>query len=85
MKVISDYKSEEVKGERLKSGDVVFMKAEHNSSDFYGMYVYGVGVIELENGSTAYTSCKNQMFVGTRISYWTVEKIFRNCELIIKE
>lgn len=60
---------------RLKGGDVVYCKADKGSASFYGIYSPGVGVIDLEYGSSAYMSYKGDMYVGQKVNYWTIEKI----------
>lgn len=85
MKITSDYTKQKLAAERLKNGDVVFMKATRGACDFYGMFVYGIGIIELENGSDAYCRAKGYLYIGDAISHWTIEKVFKNCELIIRE
>lgn len=85
MKIVSDFNYEEELGERLKSGDIVYMKGSNGTGSFYGLYSLGVGVIELENGSSTYAQTNKELYLGSKISYWTVAKIFRNCELKIKE
>lgn len=87
MNIISDYKSSLKLGERLKNGDIVYMSSGEGNgcTGFYGIYCYGIGVLELENGSNAYTTTKEVLYIGSQVSRWTVEKVFRNCELIIRE
>ena len=85
LKIISNCEEKPVESERLGNGEIVFMKGSHGTGSFYGICIHGIGVIELENGSTTYASTKEQLYVGSAISYWTVGKVYRNCELIIKE
>lgn len=72
-------------GEKLNNGDIVFCRGCEGTGSFYGIYVYGIGIIELEYGSTAYMPSKNQLHLKEKISYWTIEKRFNNVELVIKE
>lgn len=71
-------------GEKLKNGDIVFCRGSQGTGSFYGMYVYGIGIIELENGSTAYMPSKKELHLKEKVSYWTIEKVFENVELNIK-
>ena len=72
-------------GEELKNGDIVFCRGDRGTGSFYGIYVYGIGIIELEYGSTAYMPSKSALHLKEKISYWTIEKRFNNVELVIKE
>ena len=47
------YKKDNPLGKELKNGDVVFCRASSGASSFYGIYTYGVGIIDLEWGSNA--------------------------------
>lgn len=88
MKINSYYKPYEIKkdfGEELKNGDIVFCRGTNGTGNFYGIYVYGIGVIELENGSSAYIRSKEILHLKQQISYWIIEKKFNNVELVIKE
>lgn len=88
MKINSYYKpftTHRQLGEELKNGDIVFCRGDAGTSSFYGMYVYGIGIIELEYGSTAYMPSKTALHLKEKISYWTIEKRFKNVELVIKE
>jgi hypothetical protein len=72
-------------GAELKNGDIVFCRGVEGTGSFYGIYVNGIGIIELENGSTAYMPSKKALHLKEKISYWTIEKRFNNVELVIKE
>jgi len=72
-------------GAKLKSGDIVFCRGVEGTSSFYGIYIYGVGVVDLEYGSTAYMPSKKALHLKETINYWTIEKRFKNVELVIKE
>ena len=88
MKITSYYEPETKNnplGEKLENGDIVFCRGELGTGSFYGIYVNGIGIIELENGSTAYMPSKTALHLKEKIHYWTIEKKFENVELIIKE
>ena len=79
------YKKDNPLGKELNNGDVVFCRASSGTSNFYGMYVYGVGIIDLEYGSTAYIPSSEKLHLKETINYWTIEKVFKNVEIVIKE
>lgn len=85
MRIISKYEDSQNTKRKLISGDIVFMRTTGRTQNFYGIYCRGYGVIELECGSDAYAKTNRDLFVGDTINSWIVEKVFNNCELIIKE
>lgn len=86
MKINTDnIKRIEKEKEYLEGGDVVYCDARDTGAmSFYGMYSPSVGIIELEYGSNAYMPCKDKMYIGQSIAYWTITKKLENAKLIIK-
>ena len=85
LKITCDYEDKPIEKARLGSGEIVFMEGDRGTSSFYGICIHNIGVIELKNGSTGYCLTKEQLYVGSKVSYWTLKRVFRNCELIIRE
>ena len=67
----------------LQNGSIVYCNGHDGAGSFYGI-VYENGVLELECGSTAYIKTRENLHIGDRISYWTIEYVCKS-ELIIKE
>lgn len=70
--------------ERLPYGTIVFCRGTGGTGSFYGI-VYEYGVLELPYGSNAYINTKEGIHLGDKISYWIIEKICKNAELIIND
>ena len=88
LKITSTYKPDKKYlelGEELESGDKVYCRASSGSASFYGMYIRGVGIVDLEYGSIAYMPSKEPIYLKQQINYWTVEKRFKNVEIVIKD
>ena len=69
----------------LTGGDVVFCDARDTGAcSFYGMYAPNVGIVDLEFGSTSYMPYEDKMYLGQSIAYWTIAKVYKDAELIIK-
>lgn len=86
MKVVTNHiKDNEIKHEYLHGGDVVFCQAEIGADSFYGLYAPGVGIIDLEYGSSAYMACKDKMYIGQKVNYWTIIKVYKNSNVVIKD
>ena len=86
IKIVEQYnKKDKKKIEKpvLKNGSIVFCKGHDGTGSFYGI-VYENGVLELECGSTAYIKTRENLNIGDRINYWTIEYVCKS-ELIIKE
>lgn len=86
MKIVEQYdKKDKKKIEKpiLQNGSIVFCKGHGGAGSFYGI-VYENGVLELEYGSDAYIQTKEDLHVGDRISYWTIEYVCKT-KLIIEE
>ena len=85
IKIINNCDEKPIESERLGNGEIVFMKGSLGTGSFYGICIHGIGVIELEYGSTTYASTKEQLYVGSKISYWTIGSVYKNCKLILKK
>lgn len=66
----------------LKNGTIVFCKGHDGAGSFYGI-VYSNGVLELECDSDAYIRTRENLHIGDRISYWTIEYVCKS-KLIIE-
>ena len=66
----------------LQYGSIVYCKGHDGATSFYGI-VYENGVLELECGSDAYIRTKENLHIGDRISYWTIEYLCKS-KLIIE-
>lgn len=66
----------------LQNGSIVFCKGHDGAGSFYGI-VYENGVLELERGSDAYVKTRENLHIGDRISYWTIEYVCKS-KLIIE-
>lgn len=66
----------------LEHGGIVFCKGHDGAGSFYGI-VYENGVLELQCGSDAYIRTKDNLHIGDRISYWTIEYVCKS-KLIIE-
>lgn len=86
MKINTDnIKKIEEEKQYLTGGDVVYCDAgDTNACSFYGIYVPSVGVVDSEYCSTACMPYKGKMYLGQSIGYWTITKIYKDAELIIK-
>lgn len=85
VEIIERYnKKDEKKIERpvLANGSIVFCKGSDGAGSFYGI-VYDNGVLELECGSDAYIRTRENLHIGDRISYWTIEYVCKS-KLIIE-
>ena len=85
LKITCDFEDKPFERARLGNGEIVYMEGDKGTSSFYGICVHDIGVIELNNGSTGYCSTKEQLYVGSKISYWTLKRVFRNSELILRD
>jgi len=86
IKIVEQYnKKDKKKIEKpvLQNGSIVFCNGHDGTGSFYGI-VYENGVLELECGSTAYIKTRENLHIGDRINYWTIEYVCKS-ELIIKE
>lgn len=66
----------------LEHGSIVFCKGIDGAGSFYGI-VYDNGVLELERGSDVYIKTRENLHIGDRISYWTIEYVCKS-KLIIE-
>ncbi len=66
----------------LQNGAIVFCKGHDGAGSFYGI-VYENGVLELEYGSNAYIQTREDLHIGDRISYWSIEYVCKT-KLIIE-
>lgn len=66
----------------LQNGTIVFCKGCDGAGSFYGI-VYENGVLELVYGSNAYIQTREDLHIGDRISYWTIEYVCKT-KLIIE-
>ena len=84
MKIVEQYNKKDQKKEKpiLQNGSIVFCKGHDGTGSFYGI-VYENGVLEIEHGSDAYIKTRENLHIGDRISYWTIEYVCKS-ELIIK-
>ena len=83
--IIEQYnKKDEKKIEKpvLKNGSIVYCKGHDGTGSFYGI-VYENGVLELECGSDAYIRTRENLHIGDRINYWTIEYVCES-KLIIE-
>ena len=86
IKIVEQYnKKDKKKIEKpvLQHGSIVYCKGYDGAGSFYGI-VYENGVLEIECGSDAYIKTRENLHIGDRISYWTIEYVCKS-ELIIKE
>lgn len=67
----------------LKNGSIVYCKGHNTASSFYGI-VYENGILELEHGSDAYIKTKEDLHIGDKINYWTIEYACKT-KLIVEE
>lgn len=85
IKIIEQYnKKDEKKLEKpvLAHGSIVFCRGSGGAGSFYGI-VYDNGVLELENGSDVYIKTRENLHIGDRINYWTIEYVCKS-KLIIE-
>lgn len=85
VEIIERYnKKDEKKIERpvLANGSIVYCKGHDGACSFYGI-VYENGVLELQCGSDAYIRTRENLHIGDRISYWTIEYVCKS-KLIIE-
>lgn len=82
--IIEQY-SKKIKREKpvLKYGSIVYCKGHDGTGSFYGI-VYENGVLELECGSDAYIRTRENLHIGDRINYWTIEYVCKT-KLIIEK
>ena len=66
----------------LQHGSIVYCKGHDGAGSFYGI-VYENGVLELQCGSNAYIRTRENLHIGDRISYWTIEYVCKS-KLIIE-
>lgn len=66
----------------LPSGSIVFCRGSGGAGSFYGI-VYDNGVLELEHGSDVYIKTRENLHIGDRINYWTIEYLCKS-KLIIE-
>ena len=66
----------------IPCGTVVYCKGNAGAGSFYGI-VYSGGVLELENGSEAYISTNEPIYLRDTISYWTIEKVCNSAILYV--
>lgn len=66
----------------IPNGTVVYCKGNSGAGSFYGI-VYSGGVLELENGSEAYISTNEPIYLGDTFSYWTIEKVCNSAILYV--
>ena len=86
IKIVEQYnKKDKKKIEKpvLQHGSIVYCKGHDGAGSFYGI-VYENGVLEIECGSDAYIKTRENLHIGDRIRYWTIEYVCKS-ELIIKE
>lgn len=84
-KIIEQYrKKDKKKIEKpvLQNGSIVYCKGHDGTGSFYGI-VYENGVLELQCGSDAYIKTRENLHIGDRISYWTIEFVCKS-KLIIE-
>ena len=67
----------------LKAGTIVFCRGNDGTGSFYGI-VYRYGILELECGSDAYIKTNENIHIGDRISYWTIESVCK-AKLVIED
>jgi hypothetical protein len=66
----------------IPCGTVVYCKGNAGAGSFYGI-VYSGGVLELENGSDAYISTNEPIYLGNIFTYWTIEKVCSSAILYV--
>lgn len=66
----------------LRNGSIVFCKGNDGAGSFYGI-VYENGVLEIKCASTSYIKTRENLHIGDRISYWTIEYVCKS-KLIIE-
>ena len=66
----------------IPCGTVVYCKGNAGAGSFYGI-VYSGGVLELENGSDAYISTNEPIYLGNIFTYWTIEKVCNSAILYV--
>lgn len=66
----------------LQHGSIVYCKGHDGAGSFYGI-VYENGVLEIKYASTSYIKTKENLHIGDRISYWTIEYVCKS-KLIIE-
>lgn len=66
----------------IPCGTVVYCKGNAGAGSFYGI-VYSGGVLELENGSEAYISTNEPIYLGDIFTYWTIEKVCNSAILYV--
>lgn len=84
IEIINKIKEKTIKGEELKHGQIVYCKGTSGTGSFYGI-VYEYGILEIPYGSNAYINTRETIHLGDKISYWTIEKVFKKIKLIIEE
>lgn len=67
----------------LLHGSIVYCKGHDGAGSFYGI-VYENGVLEIKCASTSYIKTRENLHIGDRISYWTIEYVCKS-KLIIEE
>lgn len=82
--IIDNSKKKNKNKEPLEHGTIVFCKGHDGTDDFIGI-VYEYGVLEFPYGSNAYINTTKPIHLGDRISYWTIEKVYKNAKLILDE
>lgn len=66
----------------LPYGTIVYCKGHNGAGSFYGI-VYENGVLEIKCASTSYIKTRENLHIGDRISYWTIEYVCKS-KLIIE-
>lgn len=66
----------------LQHGSIVYCKGHDGAGSFYGI-VYENGVLEIKCASTSYIKTRENLHIGDRISYWTIEYVCKS-KLIIE-
>lgn len=66
----------------LQHGSIVYCKGHDGAGSFYGI-VYENGVLEIKCASTSYIKTRENLHIGDRIRYWTIEYVCKS-KLIIE-
>lgn len=84
MKIIDKTNQKEDKREVLKNGQLVHCKGNAGTGSFYGI-VYHMGILEIPYGSDAYIQTREPLHLGDTISYWTIDRVYKNAKLILED
>lgn len=84
MKVKSYYEPKRKRfGEELLNGDIVYCRHVDGEDNFYGMFINGYGVVNLEKAEII--PYEKKLHIDEHVGSWSIERKFNNVRLIVRK